>query len=171
MPHFTIRQATHADAARMQEHFARIGWSKPEGYFAACCQRQDAGELVLLIAEHEGDYVGHCKVVWAPDYPHFKENGIPETQDLNVLSHYRRQGVASLLMDEAERLIGERSAVAGIGFGLYRDYGAAQRMYVLRGYVPDGRGIAYQDLYVEPGQSYPVDDDLVLGLVKRLRTI
>ncbi|MEZ4867229.1 MAG: GNAT family N-acetyltransferase [Caldilineaceae bacterium] len=169
IPNFTIRQAQPEDAERMQASFAQIGWSKPAGYFATCCQQQDAGQLVLLIAEDEGSYVGHCKIVWEPTYPHFKEHGIPEVQDLNVLGAYRRQGAASRLMDEAERRIGERSAVAGIGFGLYRDYGAAQRMYVLRGYVPDGRGIAYRDAYVEPGQSYPVDDDLVLGLVKRLR--
>ena len=168
MSTFTIRRATHADAERMQTSFARIGWSKPDGYFAACCAKQDAGELVLLMAEHEDAYVGHCKIIWTPAYPHFKENGIPEIQDLNVLGEYRRQGAASQLMDQAERIIGERCAVAGIGFGLYGDYGAAQRMYVLRGYVPDGRGIAYQDVYVEPGRSYPVDDDLVLGLVKRL---
>lgn len=164
-----IRQAKHEDAAWMQEDFSRIGWSKPEGYFAACCQQQDAGELVLLLAEIDGDFAGHCKVVWKPNYPYFRENGIPEAQDLNVLGQYRRQGVATRLMDEAEQRIGQRSAVAGIRFGLYGDYGAAQRMYVRRGYIPDGCGITYQDAYVTPGQSYPVDDDLVLGLVKQLR--
>lgn len=164
-----IRQAQHDDAAWMQEHFSRIGWSKPEGYFATCCQQQDAGELVLLLAEINGDFAGHCKIIWKPGCPYFAENGIPETQDLNVLGEYRRRGVASRLMDESERRIGERSAVAGIGVGLYADYGAAQRMYVRRGYIPDGCGITYGDAYVTPGQSYPVDDDLVLWLVRRLR--
>jgi hypothetical protein len=41
-------------------------------------------------------------------------------------------------------------------------------MYVLRGYVPDGKGIGYKDSYVEPGQTVVVDDDLVLCLAKRL---
>ena len=165
----TVRQATHDDAAWMQESFATIGWGKPDGYFADCCRLQDDGKLVLLVAEDEGTYVGHCKIVWDPDYPYFKAHGIPETQDLNVIPEYRRQGVASALMDETERRIGERSDVAGIGFGLYRDYGAAQRMYILRGYVPDGNGIVYEDVYVTPGESYRVDDALVLGLIRRLR--
>ena len=71
-------------------------------------------------------------------------------------------------MDEAERIVGQRTNMIGIGFALYKAYGAAQRMYVLRGYVPDGQGIVYNDVYVEPGQSYRVDDDLVFGLIKHL---
>ena len=164
-----IRQAEQADVAWMQESFEKIGWTKPAGYFAECCRLQGAGKLILLVAERDGVYLGHCKIIWEPDYPYFKENNIPEIQDLNVLGEYRRQGIATLLMDQAERHISKRSDVVGIGFGLYRDYGAAQRMYVLRGYVPDGQGIVYKDVYVEPGQSYPVDDDLTLGLVKRLK--
>lgn len=164
----TIRQANHEDAAWMQECFAKLAWGKPDGYFADCCRLQDEGKLVLLVAEDNGEYVGHCKIVWAPDYPYFREHSIPETQDLNVIASYRRQGVASALMDETERRICERSELAGIGFGLYGDYGAAQRMYVLRGYVPDGMGIVYNDVCVTPGESYPVDDGLVLGLVKKL---
>lgn len=164
----TVRQATHADAEWMQESFAKLAWGKPDGYFADCCRLQDEGKVVLLVAEDNGGYVGHCKIVWEPYYPYFKKHGIPETQDLNVIASYRRQGVASALMDETERRIGERSEWAGIGFGLYGDYGAAQRMYVLRGYVPDGTGIVHNDVYVTPGESYPVDDGLVLGLVKKL---
>ena len=37
----------------------------------------------------------------------------------------------------------QRSDHAGIGFGLYADYGAAQRLYIKRGYIPDGRGAHY----------------------------
>lgn len=165
----TIRTANATDPPRLQEQFRQIGWTKPEGYFARCVRLQNEGKIVLLLAEMDRQYVGHCKVVWEPGHPLFRANGIPETQDLNVLPHVRRRGVASQLMDEAERRIGERANLAGIGFGLYRDYGPAQRMYVLRGYVPDGQGIVYKDVYVTPGDSYPVDDDLVLGLVKRLR--
>ena len=34
---------------------------------------------------------------------------------------------------------------------MYADYGTAQRMYVKRGYIPDGRGIMYNNLPVVPG--------------------
>ena len=56
----------------------------------------------------------------------------------------RRQGVGSRLIEEADGGFAERSKVAGSGFGLYADYGAAQRLYVKRGYVPDGRGLVFR---------------------------
>ena len=76
--------------------------------------------------------------------------------------------VGSALLDEAERLIAERSALVGIGFGLYADYGAAQRLYVKRGYVPDGLGVHYRLKAAVAGETYRMDDDMVLYLVKRL---
>ena len=57
---------------------------------------------------------------------------------------------------------------AGIAFGLYADYGAAQRLYIKRGYVPDGRGLHYGVTPARPGQCYRLDDELVLYLLKRL---
>ena len=165
----TIRRALTDDAGWMQSGFdSGMGWTKPAGYFASCCAQQERGELVLLVAEEDGSYRGHAKVIWQPDYPYFRENAIPEIQDLNVLASYRRQGIATRLLDVAEALIVERSTLGGIGFGLYADYGAAQRLYVKRGYVPDGRGVAYRDEYVRPGATVAVDDDLVLYLTKGL---
>jgi hypothetical protein len=49
------------------------------------------------------------------------------------------------------------------------DYGPAQRLYVLRGYIPDGRGLASHDRIVEYGEPVPVDDNLVLHFTKALR--
>ena len=156
------------DAASMQDSFRRTGWRKPEGYFADCCRQQEKGQLVLLVAEMDGAYMGHVKVVWRSGYAHFRENEIPHIQDLSVLPGHRRKGVATRLLDMAEDIIRQRSNVAGISFGLYSDYGPAQRMYVLRGYVPDGKGVTYNDQYVQPGQHVLVDDDLILHLVKDL---
>lgn len=165
----TIRRATTQDANWMQIGFdTQMGWTKVSGYFASCCDLQEKGELVLLVAVDGDKYVGHLKIIWLPSYVNFRENKIPEIQDLNVLASYRRQGIATMLVDEAEAIIGERSNIAGIGFGLYADYGAAQRMYILRGYVPDGKGLAYHDSYVSPNQVVHVDDDLVLYLIKNL---
>jgi len=55
-----------------------------------------------------------------------------------------------------------------IGVGLYQDYGRAQKLYVHLGYVPNGLGITYKYNSVVPGDSYPVDDDLVIWLKKDL---
>ena len=85
-----------------------------------------------------------------------------------MLPQFRWRGIATALVDECERLIRERSAIAGIGVGLHPGYNAAQRMYVLRGYVPDDRGVTYKNRYVVEGETLPFDDDLVLYLTKDL---
>jgi hypothetical protein len=77
--------------------------------------------------------------------------------------------VAPIAPDAAEALISTRSDIAGIGVGLSGDYGAAQRLYVRHGYVPDGRGVASGGAPVAPMQRVVVDDDLVLYLTRRLR--
>lgn len=52
--------------------------------------------------------------------------------------------------------------------GLYPDYGPAQRLYVLRGYLPDGSGIAWNGMHVTPMQEVMVDDDLALYFTRDL---
>jgi hypothetical protein len=48
-------------------------------------------------------------------------------------------------------------------------YNAAQRLYLKRGYIPDGRGVTYRDRFVEEGEQVALDDDLVLHLTKELK--
>lgn len=145
-----------------------MAWTKPSAYFAKALDQQARGDLLLLLALKESTYLGHCKVVWRSPYSGFHDSGIPEIQDLNVRPDYRRRGIGTALYDEAERRTAERSDVAGIGAGLYADYGAAQHLYAKRAYVPDGRGLHYGVNPVVSGETYRVDDDLALYLVKRL---
>ena len=105
---------------------------------------------------------------WNPSYPPFRADGIPEIQDFNVLPRFRRKGIGTRLMDEAEREVSERSSVVGIGVGMTPDYGAAQRLYVLRGYVPDGMGLAHEGRPVMRGDRITVDDGLVLYMTRAL---
>jgi GNAT superfamily N-acetyltransferase len=163
-----IRQATSEDASWLQSSFDNLmGWTKPSGYFEDVCQLQAQDEVVLLIAIQDKQYAGHMKIVWQPEYTHFRDQNIPEIQDLNVRPDVRRQGIATRLLDKAEKQIGVRSNYVGIGFGLYADYGSAQRLYIKRGYIPDGHGVFYDNTPVKPGLSVPVDDGLVLYLVKQ----
>jgi ribosomal protein S18 acetylase RimI-like enzyme len=111
---------------------------------------------------------GYLTVVWVSAYGPFARAAIPEIQDLNVLPQFRRRGIASALMDAAEAAIAARTDIAGIGVGLYADYGAAQLMYFRRGYLPDGRGVTYRGVTVAAGSRVPVDDDLALMMTRRL---
>ncbi|MDX1933664.1 MAG: GNAT family N-acetyltransferase, partial [Capsulimonadales bacterium] len=112
--------------------------------------------------------VGYLNIVWLPEYGPFREDGIPEIQDFNVAAGFRRQGIGSGLMDEAERCCLLRSSTVGIAVGLDPDYGPAQRLYVRRGYVPDGRGLHYGNRPVRWGETVTVDDSLILYLTKSL---
>jgi GNAT superfamily N-acetyltransferase len=163
-----IRTLREDDAERISAAFAGIGWRKPVAQYLRYLDEQAAASVVVLVAEVGGDFAGYLKVAWRSGYAPFAEDGTPEIQDLNVLPGYRRRGVASRLMDRAEALIAERSAEAGIGVGLHPGYNAAQRMYVLRGYVPDARGVTWRGAQVAEGQTVVMDDDLVLHLTKRL---
>lgn len=77
--------------------------------------------------------------------------------------------IASRLFDEFERIASDTSRYIGLGVGLYKDYGNAQRMYMSRGYIADGNGITYENVPVAPGKSVVVDDELLIYLVKDLQ--
>ena len=149
--------------------FKAIGWSKPAAQFERYLEQQDAGQRSCLVGRLQGEFVGYLTVVWMADYPPFRAQAIPELQDFNILPRFRNRGLGSALLDAAETLIGTRADLAGLGVGLYADYGPAQRLYVQRGYIPDGRGLAYGHVTVPPGETARVDDDLLIYFTKRLR--
>ena len=163
-----VRGLVASDVEPIVSAFAALGWNKPREQYERYLREQAEGRRVVLVACRGERIYGYGTVVWESDYPPFRAEAIPEINDLNVFPEYRRQGIASLILDEAERLIGERSRIAGIGVGLYADYGAAQRIYVKRGYVPDGHGIVWRNRTVLGGEHVVADDDLVLHLRKIL---
>lgn len=168
-PPLQIRLLAGADIAPMVAAFQAIGWDMPAAKYQRYLAEQKAGKRTVLVDFLEEAFAGYLTVVWQPDYPPLKAEGIPEIQDFNVLPQCRRRGIGTRLMDAAEALVAERSPVVGIGVGLYADYGSAQRLYVQRGYIPDGRGITYEDRFVTPGEMVRVDDGLLLHFTKTLR--
>ena len=167
--HLEIRSLTRADPKVISAAFSAIGWDKPTSQYERYLNEQTAGDRHVLVAELDGKFAGYATIKWQSRYAPFVEKGIPEVQDFNVLPDYRRRGIGTSLMDRAEELISERSNTAGIGVGLYPDYGNAQRLYVSRGYVPDGRGLTYKCEVLEPMEQTVNDDDLVLYFMKSLK--
>ncbi|MET3937443.1 ribosomal protein S18 acetylase RimI-like enzyme [Paenibacillus sp. PvP094] len=166
-----IRTLNEHDPALISRAFQEQGWVKPVEQYLHYLAEQEKGERVTLVAELDGAFAGYVNVLWNSPYPSFKEQGIPEINDFNVLIQYQRQGIGSRLMDRAEELIQERTDIAGIGVGVFTDYGKAQILYVRRGYIPDGKGIHKHDRYLMPGDETIIDDDVVLYLTKKLRTV
>ncbi len=160
----------HGDVDLVLMGLAHHDVRKPRTYIARCWQENLTGQRTTFLAFFHGNFAGWGHLVYTSSYLFFRENGIPEIQNFDVTPPFRRQGVGSRLMDAIEELAFQKSDVIGIGVGLYAAYGAAQRMYIKRGYVPDGRGLMVHYEPVAAGRSVLVDDDLVLFLTKRRRS-
>ena len=127
------------------------------------------GKCVLLAAEANGEQAGYVSVYRNASAGPFADKNIPEIVDFNVLVKFRGNGYGWKLMDVCEEIAAQHCDRVCLGVGLYKDYGRAQRMYVKRGYIPDGTGVWYRDKNIEPYEECCNDDDLVLYLSKNLK--
>lgn len=168
MPDLIVRLLRAEDVQPIVDAFVAIGWNKPASQYERYLAEQHRGERVVLVAFLDEVFAGYLTIAWRSGYLPFQEAGIPEIVDFNVVPRFRRRGIGSRLMDAAEQQIARRSAVAGIGVGMDPDYGAAQRLYVKRGYVPDGRGLSSNGRQVRWGETVRVDDGLNLHFTKDL---
>ncbi|MDX6294781.1 MAG: hypothetical protein QOH50_3856 [Kribbellaceae bacterium] len=164
---YAIRKLQDDDPKVISAALTALGWDKPVRQYEKYLAEQRDGVRDVLVATVDEEYAGYVTVRWESPYEPF--DGIPEIQDFNVLPKFRRRGIGTGLMDSAEALVAERSDVVAIGVGLYADYGTAQRMYVRRGYIPDGRGLLYNLKEVPPGEMVRNDDDAILMFSKSLR--
>ena len=97
--------------------FGALGWHKPRSQYVRYLAEQRQGRRAVFVAFIGEDFAGYLTINWSAAYPPFREAGIPEIQDFNVLPRFRRQGIGTRLMDEAEQAVLERSSVVGIGGG------------------------------------------------------
>ncbi len=141
-------------------------WPKPRTLFEEYYNQQKEGGREVWVALKKNNPVGYVTLMGVSDFQYFRNKGIPEINDLNVLLSYRKQGIGSQLLYIAEKTAFEKSDIVGLGVGLYADYGAAQQLYVRKGYIPDGNGITYKNKSVVPGEKVIVNDELLLWLVK-----
>src|SRR3990170_7152178 len=82
------------------------------------------------IVEQQGKIIGYGHLLPYSEYPHFRNNSIPEINELWVYEDDRKKGVGTLLIGHLEQLAKHQGYdQIGIGVGLYRDYGPAQRLY------------------------------------------
>jgi GNAT superfamily N-acetyltransferase len=163
-----IRTLQQRDVQHIATAFQTIGWNKPTMLYQQYFCEQESGQRTVLIAFKDDAFAGYLTVNWQSNYVPFRAENIPEIQDFNVLPQFRRRGIGTHLMEQAEQRIARRSPTAGIGVGMYADYGAAQRLYVMRGYVPDGRGLVSMGHTVTSGSQITVDDELILYFTKHL---
>jgi len=169
--HCTIRLLEEHDIPQIARAFAKLGWDKPQSQYERYLSEQAMDMRTVYVAFVDVIFAGYLTICWVSTYVPFQDASIPEIVDFNVLPEFRRQGIGTRLMDRAESEIARVSNVAGIGVGMTPDYGAAQRMYVVRGYIPDGRGLHYRGHPLKYGEEITVDDSLGLYFTKRLRSL
>jgi GNAT superfamily N-acetyltransferase len=92
--------------------FSAIGWDKPASLFETYLAEYRDEQRVALVAEFDSTVAGYGTIVWDSPYEHFRARQIPEIKDLNVLPTFRRQGIATALMDALESAVAERSTQA-----------------------------------------------------------
>jgi GNAT superfamily N-acetyltransferase len=153
----------------ISQAFRNVGMHKSVHQFEQYLEEQQQSIRQCWVAHVDGRFAGYVTLHWNPLYSGIAGKGVPEIQDLNVLPSYRRQGIATRLLDRAEQSSAARAAAVAVGVGLHPGYNAAQRLYAQRGYIPDGLGVTYEDRFVEAGELVRFDDELVLHLIKTLR--
>ena len=166
----TVRNMEHADAKTIADAEIAQGWNDSAEKYRRRLEDQSAGRAISLVAECSGRPVGYVNVYPNSTSGAFGGKGYPEIVDFGVLERYRNRGIGSILMDVAEEIAATYADVVYLGVGLHSGYASAQRMYVKRGYIPDGSGVWYRDKVCEPYAACSNDDDLVLYLSKKLRT-
>lgn len=164
-----LRPLLESDATAISEAFAALGVEKSARRYSDYFAEQQVGIRDCWLAWLDGEVAGYVTLHWNPLYPGIAGKGVPQIQDLNVLAPYRRRGIASRLLELAEQSAGSRAAAVAIGVGLHPGYNAAQRLYIRRGYFPDGLGVTHDDRYVQEGELVPFDDQLMLHLIKILK--
>ena len=165
-----IRDMVQSDAKIIADEEVAQGWHQTTEKYELRLRDRARGRSFALVAEYGGRVAGYVSVYLDPEQGAFASRGYPEIVDLGVLEKYRRNGIGAKLMDAAESIAARYADTVCLGVGLHSGYGAAQRLYVKRGYVPDGSGVWYAGRACPPYDAACInDDDLVLYLSKKLR--
>ena len=163
----SIRKMQESDIKDLSRGFISQGWPSREEILTRYFKEQESGEREVLVAEVEGALAGYITILPCAKQGPFAEI-YPELSDFNVFEPFQNQGIGNLLLEEAEKRVRLISDKVTLGVGLHSGYGPVQRLYIKRGYIPDGTGVWYQNH--QPAMNAVCEDigELVLYLSKNL---
>mgnify|MGYP000924783082 CR=1 FL=1 len=163
----SIRKMQESDIKDLSRGFTSQGWPGREEILTRYFKEQESGEREVLIADLTSAVAGYITILPIAKQGPFAEI-YPELSDFNVFEPFQNQGIGNLLLKEAENRVKLVSDKVTLGVGLHSGYGAAQRLYIKRGYIPDGTGVWYQNH--QPAMNAVCEDigELVLYLSKNL---
>lgn len=167
--HITIRRMIESDARKIYDTYLSYGWHPSletyERYFA-----EQGNGRITFVAEYDGEVAGHVSLILnqareeSGPFP-----GIPLVSDLCVFFHLHNHGIASRLLDVLEAEAAKMSDTVCLAVGCHSGYGAAQRLYVKRGYNFDGSGVWWNGKQLGQYEPCENDDDLLLWMSKKLK--
>lgn len=163
----SIRKMQESDIKDLSRGFISQGWPSREEILTRYFKEQESGEREALVADFEGVVAGYITILPIAKQGPFAGMA-PELSDFNVFEPFQNQGIGNLLLEEAEKRVKLISDKVTLGVGLHSGYGPAQRLYIKRGYIPDGTGVWYQNH--QPGMNAVCEEigELVLYLSKNL---
>ncbi|TVP86948.1 MAG: GNAT family N-acetyltransferase [Acholeplasmataceae bacterium] len=160
-----IRVMRHDDIQALHEGFKAQGWHKPVSLFEGYLKDQETGIRTVWVAEKDGRVLGYGTLLHKAAEGPFAGR-YPMIIDLNVLQADQGKGTGTALMAALETQAKTMADAVVLALGMHPGYGHAQRLYVKRGYVPDGSGLWYQGRPLPEHEKAVNDDDLVLHLIK-----
>lgn len=166
----TIRTMAPGDPAEINRGELEQGYPDMEGKYNMRLEDMRENRCVALVAEYHGVVAGYNHLYFKAQDGPFAGQKICEIVDFGVLEKYRCCGVGTKLMDIAEQIAAQYGDTVCLRVGLHSGYGSAQRMYVKRGYIPDGSGVWYEDKVCGPYQACVNGDSLVLYFSKKIRS-
>lgn len=164
-----VRSMIKSDIGKLVNGFLEQGWNKSYELFNYYYNLQENNERLVIIAELSGEIAGYVTLLPYTKVGPFAYRDIPEIVDLNVLIKHQKKGIGNKIMDIAENLAKEKSDYISLSVGLHSGYGSAQRMYVKRGYIPDGSGVWYNGKQLEQYSKCENNDDLTLYFLKSFK--
>lgn len=163
-----IREMKHTDIDNIVLEEIKQGWHPTREKYLNRFEDAKHKDCLSLVAIYEDQLAGYINLYIRKKNGPYKDTDIPEIIDLGVFERFRNLGIGTALMDSAEKLAKTYSDKVYLAVGLHSGYGRAQQMYMKRGYIPEGSGAYYKDKVAIPYKDYPLDDDLVIYMIKEL---
>lgn len=157
------------DISKIANAFLKQGWDGRHEVLERYWLDQQNKIRYVFVAELDEDIAGYVTVAKKVKHGPFQESELPEITDFNVFEQYREKGIGNSLLDAAENKAVQFSTIVTLGVGLHSGYGAAQRIYAKRGYLPDGSGVWFENKNIDNGEVCMNNDDLCIYLSKKLR--
>lgn len=161
-----IRSMIESDVDQIELKYKHEGWYFNRSVFETYLLEQEKKERIVFIAEYKEKVAGYVTLVPVATVGPYKDLKVPEIVNFGVFTEYRNKGIGSKLMDVIESVANETNHAVTLSVGVHSGYGSAQRMYVKRGFIPDGSGVWFNDRNHEQYADCINNDDLVLYMMK-----